>query len=275
MRDCDDPTARERISLALIPVGCAFMAFLRRQRQPGSKWTLALVFALGVVTVLKEKQIPESSWWEQGNWGQWLFVGLSIPASLGTLLVIIGFRRLLTRHARGDLFKESAESFAKLALKETSLRKREVGVNIWLVRGMLGFRRLVRETTVVATERHETPIRWTKGKGIIGEAWGRKKIRIADLDRVREAFTGPETWCQVKREDRFRLSWDEFDETKRYCAVLAVPLRRHRWSLHPVKGVAAIDSLVPGKFDELKRLAALPEFSSVRRACEGAFGGDD
>jgi hypothetical protein len=250
------------------------MDFVRRQRRPGSKWTLVLVFVLGVVTVLKERQVPRASWWQPGSWGQWVFIVLSSLAGLGTLLVIIGYRRLLAREARKDTFQESAENFAKLVTNKTSLRRSQMGVNIWFVKGMIGFRRLARGPTVVTTERHETPIMWTKGKGIIGQAWSRNKDRVADLDRVRELFT-PETWCLLKRDDRFRLSWDEFDETKRYRAVLAVPLRRRKWARFSVKGVVAIDSLVPGKIDELRRLRELPEFSAVRRACESGFRGDD
>jgi hypothetical protein len=95
------------------------------------------------------------------------------------------------------------------------------------------------------------------------------------LDRVRATFTTEEQWCAFKREDRFHMSWSEFEETRRYRAVVAVPLRRHRWARHAVRGVIAIDSLVPGKASELLGLTTLPEFSSIRRTCEAAFGGDD
>jgi hypothetical protein len=275
VRNCNDPTPRERISLALIPVGCAVMAFLRGQRRPGSRWTFVLVIALGAVTTMKERQFPHASWWEPGSAGQAVFIALYLLVAVGTLFVILGFRRLLANEASKSAFAEAAEVVATLVEKETSLARNQMGVNIWVVKGMKGFRRLVRTATIVVDKRHETPITWTKGKGIIGEAWGRNTTRIADLDRVRAAFPTRDSWCRFEREDRFRLSWDEFEETKRYRAVLAVPLRRHRWARHTVRGVLAIDSLVPGKGPELNRLPTLPEFSSIRRTCEAAFGRDD
>lgn len=259
----------------LIPVGCAIMDFLRSMRRPGSMWLAAAVVALGGVNVARERQWPRESWWEPGGWGQLAFIVLSLVVSVGTFLVIVGFRRILKRQRASGEFATAAESFAQLVEANTSMHRNQFGVNIWLVKGMLGFRRLVREATVVGYKRHETPITWTKGKGIIGEAWGRKKGRVADLDAVRATFWDQTTWCELKRSDRFRLSWDEFNETRRYRAVLAVPLRRHRWARHPVKGVAAIDSLVPGKAAELNELYDMPEFSSVRRTCEAAFRSND
>lgn len=148
----------------------------------------------------------------------------------------------------------------------TLLEHEEIGVNIWLVRGPRGFRRLVRAAKVVAEDRHETPITWTKGKGIIGEAWDRNQTRFADLDTVRADFPTEAQWCSLKREDRFRLSWAEFMETSRYHAVLAVPLRRHRFSRHLVRGVVAIDVLVPGKASQLDGLQVTREFSSISSA---------
>jgi hypothetical protein len=120
----------------------------------------------------------------------------------------------------------------------------------------------------------ETPIVWTKGKGIIGQAWKRNKTRLADLDKVRREYPTQDRWCSRSREDRFRLSWAEFADTKRYRSIVAVPLRVKRFARYRVRGVVAIDALVPGKARELEKLEESPEFSAVRRICESAFRRD-
>lgn len=272
MADCNDPTLRERTSLLLIPIGCAFMQFLRVQRRPGSKLAAALALALVVVAPLKTIEWPQG-WWES-SWGQAFFITISVATSTITFFVALGYKRLLGRDARTETLKEAAESIASKVEAQLGLRRTEFGVNIWLVRGMKGFKRLVREASV-SESHHETPITWTKGKGIIGEAWSRNKTRIADLDAVRRAFPSDVEWCDLKREDRFRLSWDEFSETDRYHAVLAVPLRRHRFARHRVRGVVAIDSLIAGKAKKLAAFRQTPEFSAIRRTCEGAFVRDE
>lgn len=234
-----------------------------------------LVVTFGVVQGAKEFEWPRASWWEKGSAGRALYLILATLVSAATLLIVIGYRRLLAREKRRGKFDTAAQSIALLVQDQTSLNHDEIGVNIWLVRGPKGFRRLVREASVVTEQRTETPITWTKNKGIIGEAWGRKKPRFADLDQVRKNFPTRRHWCRLKREDRFRLSWDELGETSRYRAVLAVPLRGHRFARHPVRGVVAIDVLVAGKAAELEGLQTTREFGSIISVCEAALVGDE
>jgi predicted DNA-binding transcriptional regulator YafY len=54
--------------------------------------------------------------------------------------------------------EEAAESFASQMESQLGLERSQFGVNIWLVRGMKGFKRLVREAAV-AESHSETPIR--------------------------------------------------------------------------------------------------------------------
>ena len=128
---------------------------------------------------------------------------------------------------------------------------------------------------VTAQLRKQTPIVWTKGKGIIGEAWSRDSSRFADLDLVRSAYPSEELWCELARDDRFRLSWREFEQTSRYHAVLAVPLHAYRNADFPVRGVIAIDVLVPTNRNSIEGVQDTGEFSSIIRTCEAALSHED
>ncbi len=249
------------------------MDFLRRLRRPGATVTAVLVVALAAVNVAKGTDWP-AGWWDDRP-GEVIFVALSIVTGLGSLFVALGFRSVLGKQSQKLKLETAAQSVARLIQQETKLKHDEIGVNIWLIKGMVGFRRLVRAAIVVAQPRHQTPITWTKGKGIIGEAWARKKSRFADLERVRELYPTEQLWCGLKRDDRFRLSWAEFEETARYHAVLAVPLRRHRFSRHPVRGVVAIDVLVKRKGGAIDGIQRTKEFSSIIRTCEAALAGEE
>lgn len=277
MNDCDEQPLGERISRALIPVGCALMSFLRRMRRPGANVAALLIFALGAIGVAKEYDWPHESWWKPGSAGLVSFIVLSILTGAASLFVVIGFRRLLTKKSSLEQFEKAAHDLSRLVEDQTSLRLRrnEIGINIWLVKGMWGFRRLVRGAQVVAVPRRETPITWTKAKGIIGEAWARKTSRFADLDLVRSVVPTQAEWCSLPRDLRFHLSWSEFEETRRYHAVLAVPLRRHRFARHSVRGVIAIDVLISGRGHEINGIQETAEFSSIVRTCEAAFAPRD
>jgi phosphate/sulfate permease len=274
MSNCDDPTPGERISLALIPVGCAVMEFLRWLRRPASAVTALLVAAVGAMGTAKEYDWPHESWWKPGQPALVIFVILSLLAGLGVAFIIVGFFRLLSRETRRRQFQAAAHSFVRCVEKQTSLQHHEIGVNIWLIKGVKGFRRLVREAIAVAEPRPETPITWTKGKGIIGHAWRRNKSVFANLDTVRALFN-EETWCALRRDQRFRLSWDEFNETWRYHAVLAVPLRRHRFGVHRIRGILAIDAVVTEKGKELDGIQRTPDFNVIMGICQAAFAGSE
>jgi hypothetical protein len=251
------------------------MDHLRDLRKRGSTATAALICALTVVVVMKENDWRRASWWEPGSVGQWIFVVLSIATALASFYVSVALWRILGRKDRSSEFAKAAHAIARLIEEKTSLRHGEFGINVWLVKGPTGFRLLDRVCeAMVAPERTETPITWTKGKGIIGEAWARKTSRFADLDTVRAAIPSARVFCRIRPEERFRLTWAEFNETSRYHAVLAVPLRQHRFARHAVRGVVAIDVLVPGKGLQIDGIQQLPEFDAIRRTCENALAGD-
>lgn len=266
------PPLRERANHQIIDLGCAFMQLVRAQRKNGALGTQIVVVALGVATAAREAVWPSEEWWESVG-GKLLFIGLTALTAIGAALVAWGYKRVLAYRAQARTVDEAAKGIALLVKQKTSLKTHQFGVNIWIIRGALGFRRLVRWSEI-APDHHRTPILWTKGKGVIGQAWKGKRTRSVDLERIRNAHD-EESWCARKREERLRLSWDEFEETGRYHHVIAVPLRARRFAKYRVCGVIAIDSLVSGKKEELEALAKLQAFSSIRRLCESAFSRDE
>lgn len=290
---CDHIPWQERRTLIGIKVGSAIMTFISKMRRPGATLTGLLVAAFAIIQVLRALDYPSRTAWGSGpvvvkastirhlvnsnprtSW-VWAYIVLAALASAGSVLVAVGYRRLLTRQPRQQALAAAARATVRLVEKETGLKHHEIGVNVWLVKGAKGFRRLERAASEVAQPRKVTPIIWIKGKGIIGEAWARNSPRAADMDRVRRMLSTEEVFCSLPREDRFRLSWNEFQMTSRYHAVLAVPLHRRRFSSYTVKGVLAIDALVPGKASAIDAIRGTEEFSSIVRTCDAALRGEE
>jgi hypothetical protein len=268
LKDCKPPY-REKANRWLISVGCQVMSYLRRQRRFGSRTAAALVVALTIVTAANAVQWPDG-WWTS-IWGRAGLVALTVVSGAATFLVVVGYQSLLGRSKRREIVAQAAEDLVRLIETSTEMDRSQFGVNVWVIKGMKGFRRLVRGPSI--SDKHsDTPIVWTKGKGIIGQSWKRSKIRYADLDQERADYPAQADWCKRSREDRYRLSWDEFGETDRYRAVVAVPLRTGgAVAKYRVRGVLAMDALIPGKAADLEALTKTPAFRAIRRACETAF----
>jgi hypothetical protein len=49
--------------------------------------------------------------------------------------------------------------------------------------------------------------------------------------------------------DRWGFTWDEFDSTRHYAAILATPIKKYR-----VRGCLSVDIRKPSSASELKRL---------------------
>lgn len=92
--------------------------------------------------------------------------------------------------------------------------------------------------------------------------------RVVNFDAIRELAPTRGDWTRLERVGRLRLTWNELCDLRGDRAVLATPLRRVAFGRHHVVGVLEIVSLVPGKAEELDRLAKSEEFTSIVRTCE-------
>jgi hypothetical protein len=181
---------------------------------------------------------------------------------------VLGYHSLLTVHAEREGFATLARGTTRVIEKNTSLAHDEIGVSVWVVQGPKGFRRLERRALDVAEPRQRTPVVWTKGKGVIGACWARNESIFADLEKLRQQNPRKRTFCELPRDQRFRFGWREFRDTRRYKAILAVPLRPRIYGRYRVRGVLSIDVTVSGKGEELERVSEIPGFSGIIRTCE-------
>jgi hypothetical protein len=145
----------------------------------------------------------------------------------------------------------------------------KVGVHVWTVKGLKGFRYLVRRTTFVIKPRRRTAhhVIWCKGKGAVGIAWAEDDGILANVENLEARAPTEAAFCAIDSRERFGLDWREFKRSKHYRAVLAVPLTtRGR-----VKGCLSVDLQVDGRAEDLERLAADDQFNNVLRVCEAVL----
>jgi hypothetical protein len=84
---------------------------------------------------------------------------------------------------------------------------------------------------VVRVKLHEAQapsgIRWTEGKGLIGECWRRRDRCHVNLEEhfAKYRALGEDEWKALPLQERFGLEFDEFQRTKgRYGLLAAVPI---------------------------------------------------
>jgi hypothetical protein len=243
-----DGSRRDRLDEWLIRAVVTVRSRLARLLRPGSLVILiaASLFATGAL--MKQTEFPNESLWEPGTPMTRALVGCGAIAYAGSLLVIIGFRRLTQASDREAQLYRICRDVAVLVEETTHLSRDVVGVHVWEVAGMPGVRRLERRATFVPGERQPTAITWRKGKGVIGRCWESDNRILADL----EALAVPEDEFNALRpEERFFFSWEEYRSTEHYKAVLALPLHGGPENARRVVGCLSIDVQADDAAEEL------------------------
>jgi hypothetical protein len=272
-RGCEERSLAQLV----IPWACWVSARWRRLQRPGATITLWIIAAFGATQVLRAEDVPDKEFWTADGFGHWIFDSLAVATTLTSLLLVLGYRRLL-KH-RGDLkgLERAARGVRTVIERAASLPHQQFGINIWLVTGMRGFRRLERGAIVVARDRATTPILWTKRKGAIGVSWAENRRVVVDLAEMRRDYPNEASWCALPKERRFRFSWREFSDTPRYNAIVAKPIRARVWGTYRVRAVLAVDLAVDGRLRAVETVLESQEVSDILRTCEGilAKGVDD
>src|SRR5437016_3209894 len=111
----------------------------------------------------------------------------------------------------GFLKVEAAELFVltqplprgKVRRDATRLRiaMAKVGVHVWALKGLKGFRYLDRRATFILEPRRPTQVIWRKGKGAIGIAWNDDEPIIANVENLRKRGTSQRLFCEIPRRD--------------------------------------------------------------------------
>lgn len=87
-------------------------------------------------------------------------------------------------------------------------------------------------------------VRWTKGKGLIGECWASNKDAGANLEEewaeYRE-YTAIQ-WDRLPPRTRYAMSFPEYDRTRAYAAIVATPIQNGKEAF---VGCISVDSTGP------------------------------
>lgn len=270
MANCEAHTGLDRIGRSVIPVGAVVMGWLRDMRRPGSIATGIVILVAGTLEGFDIAGVPKDNWWRSGLQKDVLF-GMIAASSITSFLVVIAFARVLTTLNDKERLTAMAQGAARVAQKKTKLGDADISVNIFRVQGPIGFRRL-EPVARAAADPSDTPILWTKDKGVIGYAWANNQRRYADLEEFQNLLPDQATFCSLQPSDRFRFTWKEFEETRKYKAVLAIPIRPQHSTRYPVRGVLAISAHVSQTQAQLEAIRDDPEFVVILNTCRAILG---
>jgi len=267
-KDCDTLSPSERISLWGIRFRRWLGGIVRRFLRPGSAVVAAVDAVYAISQILREEEVPSASAWKVPHPLGWLLAVSGGIALVGTLLVFLGFDRVLRRTSKDDELLVACKGVWRLAVEKLGLPMDKVGVHVWSVRGIKGFRYLSRRATfVIRPRRRSAHIIWRKGKGAIGIAWDEDEGIIANVENLQARGPSQRLFCAIPRRDRFGLGWHEFRRMRHYRGILAVPLRVRG----DVRGCLSVDIQVDGRADDLDTLATDEGFADVLRVCEAVL----
>jgi hypothetical protein len=271
--DCGHPLGpADRLSIAGIWTQTRTRAAVRRLLQPGAWVTVVAVAAYGLLQLSKNLDKP-GIWSGDSRWN-WLLLGVACPAFLGTVLVSIGYPRLLRRVDKDAELRGVCQNAAVFAADYLDVSHLDLAVHVWRLRGVPGFRYLDRRAAFRPHGRPKTRITWRKGKGALGACWARDEPLVGDVEDLERQAQNREQFCELDPPVRFGLTWGEFRRVRHYRAVLVIPLHGGEPGRYSVRGIFAVGVLVDGKVDDLGRLAEEPELARrVLSVCEAALAG--
>lgn len=269
-KDCDVPSVGERISLWGIRFRQWLTRIIRRFLRPGSAIVAIVDVVYAVSQILREEEVPSAKDWTAHQPLGWLLAISGGLALAGTLLLFLGFDRVLRRTSQDDELLQACKGVWLLAVEKLDVPMDKVGVHVWGVRGFKGFSYLHRRATfVIKPRRRSAHVIWRKGKGAIGIAWAEDEGIIANVENLQTRGSSQRIFCAIPRRERFGLGWREFVRMRHYRAILAVPLRVRG----NVRGCLSVDIQVDGKADYIHTLVNAEEFTDVLRVCEAVLEG--
>lgn len=207
--------------------------------RPGTTFAGAVILAAGVLALMKTQNFPDAEIWERGK-----ALNAALAVSTGfsmvfTFLIVIGYRRRLRKSMEEDVFYSACRTVCDLIQAETGTDYRHLGVHIWTVTGFRGGRHLVNRATFKTQRHRDPPIRWTRGKGAIGRCW---ETGCEALDDA-EALGGltEHQFLVLDPEDRFQMTWQEFQHTREYMAIWVSPIFKGPAGNRKVGGCLSVD----------------------------------
>jgi hypothetical protein len=197
-----------------------------------------------------------------------------LALAVGVIAVVQGLPRVvesLWRIPRGDRRRKYERKVNEILgagyvriVEISAIPFTQIGFHAFLVKP--GWRKhLVRVGRVRLPYRAESSgIRWTKGKGVIGECWRSGETIVADnTDLLSECKrVGKLAWNSSPAESRMGLSYDECLRTKTFGAIMAVPIVDRKGEF---RGCVSLDA-PPGSGNTIDAPQIRQEMQSVADA---------
>ncbi|MGC5224894.1 hypothetical protein ACPW96_20205 [Micromonospora sp. DT81.3] len=206
----------------------------------GAVGVLAVLDYYGVITLLPS--------FEPIVWS----ISLAIIAvdNIGSL-ISRGIRARVGR--RNERIEKALMGLMISLVKNRSLRFEDLGVSVYVPWWRDRFRRRphmhVRLKRIVryrpAGYPPQSGVSWTPGKGVVGEAWSRRKTRHKNWHAIAARYAGQDItedqFLQIPEATRYGFAYEEFVSiVGKYSEVLAEPIW-HGWKDRVMVGVLAID----------------------------------
>jgi len=195
-------------------------------------WFLMLVgmiFAVGMLS--KQVGWPPELWQRYGTQLSLGLFALGLPAQVGLMWRSFQYIRLKREQAQLRIINELCNLLlVQFATALPAIPALALGVNVWVVKGAFGWKRLRKATSFRMFRANESAIEWTRGKGAIGRCWKSETDRFFDLRELNEAAVsaGDTAYGGLPEELTLGLSWEEWQKTRQFNAIYTWALREER-----------------------------------------------
>jgi hypothetical protein len=231
------------------------------------------------LTLAATNGVPSGAMWD--STGDPAVIGLALivagAAAFGVVKVhdeFVADRRRAEKERLEPVQQACRSAMTPIARELAGVPLNELGIHLWQVDGDR-LKRVIKYT--MDLERSDTPVTWTRGKGVIGLVWETGVALATDLSelyRLAEALDDAEFEAQLSATARYGLTRQELLRAQRYRCVLAIPLSSS--DDKPSKetiGVVSVDCMRAGHRDGLDRLRTDPVFSNVVGTCQSYLRG--
>jgi hypothetical protein len=111
--------------------------------------------------------------------------------------------------------------------KEAGIDVRKLTISLFLVTGQGRWQRLERWMRITFRPRTESTVRWTRGKGAIGQCWDTETVVTKNIEGTNSKWgeCNRQVWEGVPEATRMGLTHEEWRKTaKKYDMIVAVPV---------------------------------------------------
>jgi hypothetical protein len=234
-------------------VRCA--AGLRAQVGNGSVLVASLVLLYGIATLGQQEAIPHG-FWDEGGTGAAVLVALGLLAGVGSFAVTFSVKGLLRRAETDGKLITPCRELAWLVQSVAKVPHGTVGVHVWEIAGPPFARRLRRRTTFRSKGGRQTPVLWTRGKGVLGQCWADPEARdqLNDLEDLYARAPNEKAFYGLSSVDRFNMTWQELSAGRQYKLIWVAKLYAGLDASPKHAGMISVDVESAGYADELEKL---------------------